>query len=226
LEYSTLEQYDHIIWDWNGTLLDDAAVCVQVLNKILVMHGKPEITLVQYRASFGFPVEDFYRQLGFDFAKDSYDALADEYISLYRQRQFECPLHEGVAGVLEYCLRLGITQSILSAYQQDLLAEAVACFGLASFFVRLAGRTDYFAQGKVAEGLRLIQDLDLDPSRVLMIGDTLHDAQVSKALGIGCVLIGNGHQAASRLESSGCRMLASIRRVPAFLAGRADAVRC
>lgn len=122
--------YAHIIWDWNGTLLDDAPICVQVLNRVLAKYGKPPTTLARYRAQFGFPVEDYYRRLGFDFSVESYDAVADDYIALYRLRQFECPLHDGVPEVVDHCLRAGITQSILSAYQHDLLTEAVRHFGL------------------------------------------------------------------------------------------------
>jgi phosphoglycolate phosphatase len=226
LEYTTLERYDHIIWDWNGTLLDDAAVCVQVLNTLLARHGKPQTTLAQYRAAFGFPVEDYYRKLGFDFTVQSYDALADEYIELYRQRQFDCPLHDGASEALDRCLQAGVTQSVLSAYQQDLLNEAVARFGLSSYFIQLAGRRDYFAQGKVAEGRRLLQDLDLDPSRVVMVGDTSHDAEVSHSLGVDCVLVGRGHQDPARLKGCGCPVLDSIRHVPALLARRAGVAGC
>jgi len=213
--------YAHIIWDWNGTLLNDPPICVQVLNQVLAKYSKPPTTLARYHAQFGFPVEDYYRQLGFDFSVDSYDAVADDYIALYRRRQFECPLHDGVPEVLDQSLRAGITQSILSAYQQDLLTEAVRHFGLGAFFVRLAGLSDYFAASKVGEGRGLIQDLGLKPSQVLMIGDTLHDHQVAQALGVDCLLIGAGHQDPSRLKACGSPLLDSIRQVPAFLAGQA-----
>ena len=213
------KSYRHIIWDWNGTLLDDAPVCVQVLNQVLARHCKPPTTLAQYRAQFSFPVEDYYRQLGFDFSVESYDAVADDYIEIYRQRQYDCPLHDGAPEVLDLALRAGLTQSILSAYHQDLLTAAVSHFGLSSFFVQLVGRKDYFAASKVAEGQRLIRDLGLEPSQILLMGDTLHDHQVAQALGIDCVLIGRGHQAPSRLKGCGSPLLKSIRQVPAFLAG-------
>jgi phosphoglycolate phosphatase len=211
--------YRHIIWDWNGTLLDDAPVCVQVLNQVLAKYGKPLITLPQYRAQFDFPVKDFYRQLGFDFSVESYDAVADDYIEIYRQRQYECPLHDGVPEVLGLCLKAGLTQSILSAYHQDLLTEIVRHFGLSSFFIRLTGLKDYFAASKVAEGQRLIKDLEVEPSQILLVGDTLHDHQVALALGIDCLLIGRGHQAPGRLKDCRAPILDSIRRVPTFLAG-------
>lgn len=205
-------------------MLDDAPVCVQVLNEVLARYGKPLISLDQYRARFGFPVQDFYRHLGFDFCVEPYDVVADDYIELYRRRQVDCLLHDGVPEVLDQCRRSGLTQSILSAYHQDLLTEIVQHFKLAAFFVRLAGRKDHFAASKVAEGHRLIQDLGLDPSQILLVGDTLHDHQVAQHLGVDCVLIGGGHQAPERLRGWGVPVLDSLRQVPVFLSdGQAGA---
>ena len=36
-----LKKYTNIIWDWNGTLLDDAWLCVDVMNGMLKEHGLP-----------------------------------------------------------------------------------------------------------------------------------------------------------------------------------------
>jgi phosphoglycolate phosphatase len=221
-EYPALRPYSHVIWDWNGTLLDDAAICVQVLNQVLAKYGKSKTTLSQYRAQFVFPVKDYYSQLGFDFSRESYDTVADDYIALYRARQMDCPLQDGAREVLAECRTAGLGQSILSAYHQDLLVEVVGHFGLAGFFARLAGLGDYFASSKVAQGRRLIQDLDLPPSRILMVGDTLHDAHVAHDLGVDCVLVGNGHQDPSRLQACGLPVLDSIRQVPGLLFSQLD----
>ena len=50
-----------ILWDWNGTLLDDVALCVDALNRLLARYGYPQrYDRDQYRAIFGFPVQDYY----------------------------------------------------------------------------------------------------------------------------------------------------------------------
>ena len=53
-----LHNYKHIVWDWNGTLLDDAWLCVEVLNQMLSQRGRAAITLEFYRQHFKFPVID------------------------------------------------------------------------------------------------------------------------------------------------------------------------
>ena len=37
-----LTAYAHVIWDWNGTLLDDAWLCVDVMNGVLRAHDLPK----------------------------------------------------------------------------------------------------------------------------------------------------------------------------------------
>ena len=57
-----------LIWDWNGTLLDDVAAAVGALNRMLVKRGARPITIEHYRRRFGFPVRPFYAELGVDLA--------------------------------------------------------------------------------------------------------------------------------------------------------------
>ena len=54
--------FDHVIWDWNGTLLDDAWLCVDVMNGMLCRRALPVLTPAKYEESFDFPVLDFYRR--------------------------------------------------------------------------------------------------------------------------------------------------------------------
>ncbi len=59
-----------LIWDWNGTLLDDVTLCNDCLNQLLEAHGYPQrYDRAGYRELFGFPIEDYYRCAGFDFSR-------------------------------------------------------------------------------------------------------------------------------------------------------------
>jgi phosphoglycolate phosphatase len=208
-----MEKYKHIIWDWNGTLFDDAHLCVEILNESLAKREMPTITVQQYQKEFGFPVKDFYEKRGFDFSNESYDAVAKEYIEEYNKRRFECELREGALKVLRSCKDEGLSQSILSAYQQDMLQEAVEYFGIRGFFTKLFGLNDYYASCKVAHGRELIEELGLSPEKVLMIGDTIHDFEVAKEIGCDCVLIPSGHQFRDRLLSCGVDVMDSLAEV-------------
>ena len=79
----TSTQYKHIIWDWNGTLLNDGWLFVDVMNSILTRRGMDTITLEKYREIFGFPVKDYYLKLGFNLKKEPFEKSGLEFIKGY-----------------------------------------------------------------------------------------------------------------------------------------------
>ncbi len=206
----TTPGYRHIIWDWNGTLLDDAAECLKVLNDLLARRGLATIDLTSYRKTFDFPVIDFYRGLGFNFDNESYDAVADEYIAGYTACVPHCFLQPGARDVLEHFQQAGLTQSVLSAYHQQRLEEAIVHFGLEAYFLRLVGLNDYLAHSKVENGRRWLRELPHDSREVLLIGDTLHDVEVAREMGVDGVLLTTGHQNSDRLRASGIACFDSL----------------
>ncbi len=195
-------KYSHIIWDWNGTLLDDAWLCVEVMGTMLKEHGLPQVDLEKYREIFDFPVKDYYQKLGFDFNKESFEIVGMEFMIRYNQRQKECRLHSGVPELLKAIGKKGYIQCILSAREQNELLQEIRDAGLFSCFSLIFGTDDHYAHGKTDVGLRMLADLGIAKNKILFIGDTLHDAQVATEMGIDCILIPNGHHDAGRLESS------------------------
>jgi phosphoglycolate phosphatase len=212
-----LKKYKHIIWDWNGTLLDDARLCVEILNGVLCGHGKAATNYSRYREEFCIPVIDYYGKLGFDFTVESFDEVAKEYVDGYCLRQFECKLQDGALEVLNAIQSRRLTQSILSAYQQDMLENAVKFFGVIEYFEKIVGLNDIYANGKVENGKKLMKELGYNGKEVLFIGDTVHDFEVSKAIGSDCVLIDDGHQQRQTLELCGTTVLDSITDVVKML---------
>jgi phosphoglycolate phosphatase len=205
-----LAKYEHIIWDWNGTLINDAELCVQILNTMLKKYGKPPVEFEDYREEFDFPVKDYYAKIGIDFNKYSYQEIADEFINEYNRRRFECPLHDGVIEALQQIFDAGLGQSILSAYRQNMLMDSIEHFKIGRFFTNICGLDDHFAVGKMELGIKLVKTLNISKSKILMVGDTVHDYHVSKEIGIGCVLIPDGHHSMEKLLSSGAKVVESI----------------
>jgi len=205
-----LMRYTHIIWDWNGTLLDDAWLCVEVMNGMLHQRDLPPLTLPKYRTIFNFPVRAYYENIGFDFHREPFEQVGLEFVILYNQRQNECQLHPGVTEILSCISGSGIRQLILSARQQEELIAETRKLKVNHFFDRIAGLEDHYAYGKTGAGIRLLKDMALPTGAFLFIGDTLHDAEVARELKIDCLLISHGHHTQSRLESTGFPVYRSL----------------
>ena len=160
-----LTRYHHLIWDWNGTLLDDLDLCIDVMNAILDRRQLPQLHRARYHALFDFPVRTYYERLGFDPAEDSFARLSVEFISGYDARRLESSLHPAARRVLAAASAAGLRQSILSAYRQETLHEIVQHFGLAAHFDHIAGLPNIHAHSKLALGHALVRRLAEDMSQ-------------------------------------------------------------
>ena len=205
-------RYRHIIWDWNGTLLDDTWLCVEVLNQLLADASLRPVTVEQYRAHFGFPVIHFYEWLGFNFTRYSFDDVSRRFIAAYNARRYECRLQPGAREALARFHSAGLPQSVLSAYREDTLREVIAHYGLAHHFTHLSGLDNIHAHGKLDRGRAHLRTLELHetPHAVLLIGDTEHDHEVAAALGADCLLLHHGHMDAARLDGRGAPLAANL----------------
>ncbi len=197
-----IEDYRHVIWDWNGTLLDDLDLCVEVMNGILARRGLPAVDRGRYHAAFDFPVRDYYGRLGLPVDDENFHALSVEFIGAYEARRLEPLLQPGAAEMLAAIARRGRTQSILSAYHHESLRVVVRHHGVSGHFTELHGLDNIYAQSKVALGRAFLATLRVPPRAVLLIGDTLHDLAVAQELGTACALVAHGHHPAERLRQA------------------------
>lgn len=215
----TSSRFRHVVWDWNGTLLDDAALCVQCMNEVLQPRRLPELTPERYQELFDFPVSGYYRRLGFDLTRESFETLGTEFIEIYERRKFTCALQPQARATLETLRVDGLTQSVLSAYRQDTLESFLDHFGVRGFFVRVIGADDHYASGKVEQGRNWIRELGLEPGEVALIGDTTHDFDVARAMGAACALIPCGHHSRAKLAACGAPVFDDLAGVLRWIRG-------
>jgi len=208
-----LSKYKHIIWDWNGTLINDIWLVVEIMNKMLKKRNMPGIDSKKYREIFDFPVIDYYAKLGFNFSKESFEELTVEFISEYYTRFNECKLFNEVEEVLKKIRDMGIPQSILSASKEDVLIEKIKYYGIDKYFNRIIGLENHYAESKVERGKKWIDELNLNPQDVLLMGDTAHDYDVSKHIGCDCLLIANGHYSYERLAKLGVDVIGTLKEM-------------
>jgi len=184
----------HVIFDWNGTILNDMDLCVEVINSVLVKYGLPEINLDFYRRHFRFPVIEYYHSLGFDFDRHCWQEVSQAFIERFEARVESCPLFAGAEELLNDLSAKGIGCSILSAAHRDHLESLVSKHGLAGYFPQRVGAGDTHAHGKVELGKKLMHSLGIDPKEIILIGDTDHDFAVGRELGVDVLLLADGHQ--------------------------------
>ena len=194
-------KFKHVIWDWNGTLVDDTWLFVDIMNGVLKDRNLSGITLDDYRDVFDFPVEDYYTKLGFDFSDEAFKTAGLDFIKIYDGRKFEPKLFDDTIPTLNTLKQLGCSHSVLSAQNVVTLKKSVSHYQLDDMFEYISGLEDHYAIGKVEQGKKLIKNINFDLDQVVMIGDTEHDYEVAEAMKIKCFLMDRGHNSTKRLLS-------------------------
>lgn len=185
-----------VVWDWNGTLLDDVDAGLATTNAVLAAHGRPQLAgRAHYRDQFGFPVREFYRRLGFE-ADEDFLAASRAYVAAWPHHSRDAQLHDGVREVLASIRGLGLVQVLVSATESSALVGQLAPFGLASQFDEVHGGDDAINPAKEHVVAAWLQRSGLRPDEVTMVGDTRHDAQIADALGCRFIRVEHGHQSA------------------------------
>jgi phosphoglycolate phosphatase len=202
-----------IIWDWNGTLLDDIELCINSMNSMLGDRKLKVLDKNSYREIFTFPVKEYYEKAGFDFEAEPFEVPAMQFIDLY-YRDFETAnLFPEVRNVLHFFNKKGYNQSILSAMEHEKLLLSLEDKSIIHFFKNISGIDNHFAYSKVEIGKSLLKKIPFSKSEIVLIGDTLHDQEVADELGIDCVLIANGHQSKERLLGNNAIVINNLEEI-------------
>ena len=200
-------KYKHIIWDWNGTLINDAWLFVELMNQELETRNLPLISVSDYRAKFTFPVKKYYENLGFNFEKEDFEKVGLAFINKFKKRNKEPDLYENTYEVLKKIHTLGINQSIVSAQENNLLNETVRFYKLNNFFKHVAGIGHYYADDKISLAKTIRKKISCDNEEILVIGDSVHDYEVANSLSVDCILFSNGHYSKKRLLKCRCDII-------------------
>ena len=204
-----------VLWDWNGTLLDDLTYAIGVRNRTFPAFGLPRIGSVdEYHRQFTFPVRRYYERAGV--TDETFVAVAHAWMAEYVRGFDTVPLHGDAVETLARFAAAGVRQAVLSATRRDMLESQIARFPIRAYFTDVLGLSDIYARSKEAVGLDYLARCGVPAASTLMIGDTLHDAEVARAMGTGCVLVARGHQSRETLLTAGVPVMDTLLEAAAW----------
>lgn len=207
-----------VLWDWNGTLLDDLAYAIGVRNRTFPAFGLPRIgSVAEYHRQFTFPVRRYYERAGV--TDETFVAVAHAWMAEYVRGFDAVPLHVDAVETLARFAAAGVRQAVLSATRRDMLESQIARFPIRACFTDVLGLSDIYARSKEAVGLDYLARCGVPAASTLMIGDTLHDAEVARAMGTGCVLVARGHQSRETLLTAGVPVMDTLVEAAAWALG-------
>ena len=205
-------RYSHILWDFNGTLLNDVNIGIESANILLKRHGLRELkNLEEYHSVFGFPIIEYYRRLGFDFSKTPYNDLAVEWVEIYDSLANKAFLYKDALQLLKLIQDSTAKQLILSATELKMLTKQLKSLGIYGYFDDVLGTGNIYAYSKKEIAIKWVKECS--PEFPVLIGDTTHDYEVAMAAGFDCILVANGHESKNSLLKTTSTVVDSLKEV-------------
>ena len=198
----------NIIFDFNGTIVDDVDLSIASLNSITTKYLNKEFNLESYRKIFTFPIIDYYRNAGFDFKVKTFEELGYGWYNYYHSHINEARLFDSVIPLLKYNKEHNIKNVIISSSEQNDLINHLKLLGIAEYFDEILGISDIWGGGKIEIAKKFMEDKN--PDNWLLVGDTLHDKSVADEIGVECYLVTCGHQAKQDLLETGCKVIKDV----------------
>lgn len=208
--------YDYVFWDWNGTLFDDAYATCESVNTMLKKRGISPISLESYRELIEVPIINFYKKV-MDVSKETMETLSEEFHFHWAEHLTENPLSENAGMVLESLAKLEIKQYIFSSSKNELIEPFLEKFGICKYFEKVLGAPDCYVGSKIERTCDFIEKNNIDKSKILFVGDMVHDFEVASAIGGDCVLVCHGHQSKKSLEETGSKVVSSLGELLEFI---------
>ena len=192
----------HLVWDWNGTLLDDLTLVVSSTNEAFASVGARSVDSEEHRRQFRRPVAEFYAEiLERAIDEEEFGRLDRIFHEAYRLGLTTTSL---AADALTAIKAWPGTQSLLSMWFHSELVPAVESYGLAGLFARVDGlRTDVGGDLKSGHLASHLAELQVGGDQVVLIGDSLDDAAAAASVGAAAVLYTGGFTHPSRLRAAG-----------------------
>lgn len=207
-----------VIFDWNGTLIDDVWLSVNSVNAVLEKRMLKPITTEFYKEHFRFPVTEFYQEIGLDITKEL-DRVTREFGEHYIASLDKLKLFRDIIPILEELKKEGIDTGIFSAMEHDMLNHHVEIMRISKYFRFIEGIEDVYAGGKVHLGKKILEKSGYSKDEILFVGDTCHDYETAQAIGCNAALISRGHNSAEKLAGTGMPVFSSMTELLEFIRG-------
>ncbi|WP_329169515.1 HAD hydrolase-like protein [Streptomyces sp. NBC_01685] len=214
----------HLVWDWNGTLLDDIHAVLGATNAAFAEVDLEPLTLDQYREMYCVPIPKFYERLmGRLPTPAEWERMDGLFHRHYTEQRTACGLTEGVEELLTRWKVGGRSQSLLSMYGHEHLVPVVRGYGIERHFVRVDGRTGPSGGSKAQHVERHFEVLgEIAPESAVVIGDAVDDAVAAAHVGARAVLYTGGSHSRSSLEAAGVPVVDTLAEAVALAELMAD----
>lgn len=193
--------FDLIAFDWDGTLIDSTALIAGSLQQAAADLGLVVPSHQDAQHVIGLSLVDAMAWLFPDLDADRYEALIERYRFHYLKQDGDIALFAGVRELLNSLREKGYLLAVATGKARRGLDRALLLADLGKFFDATRCADETFSKPHPQMLLELMEELMVDPSRVLMVGDTTHDLQMAANAGTAAVAVTCGAHPPEQLST-------------------------
>lgn len=205
-----MKEYKVIIWDFNGTLIDDVNAALESVNDMLTRRNLPLINMEQYASYVDTPIIKFYEHIFDDLYSMDFGEIAIEFNEGYEKHLPERAVMANAEDVLEYFNQKGKLQTVISATHIDKVTNRLTEFGLTGYFDKILAHNNLIAEDKTHLAVKYFAEKGIKPSEAVVIGDCVADFKMAEAIGCDCILTTQGHQSRKEFAETTALVIDSL----------------
>ncbi len=213
-----MKEYKVIIWDFNGTLIDDIDAALASVNDMLLRRNLPIINFEQYASYVDTPIIKFYEHIFDDLYSMDFSKIADEFNSRYEKHLPENAVMANAEEVLEYFNSKGKLQTVISATHIDKVMNRLTQFGLTKHFDKILAHNNLIAEDKTHLAVKYFAEKGISPQEAVVIGDCVADFKMAEVLGCDCILTTQGHQSRKEFAQTSATVIDSLSELKNIIA--------
>lgn len=212
------KQFDLLIFDWDGTLMDSAGVIADSIQRACEDIGQPAPSDRASRQIIGLGLIQALQTLLPDLPADDYPRLVERYRHHYLSRDDQIPLFDGVADGIRELHECGFQLAVATGKSRLGLSRALDASGLGPWFAATRCADQTHSKPHPAMVLELLDELDAESAHALVIGDTSHDLLMASNAGVASLGVTYGaHEAGDLHPHAPLALMNSFAEVHAWL---------
>ena len=199
-----MKQKFTILFDLDGTLVDTAPDLMRAHNHVMKKFGYPTKSTEEIRNLVGQGAGAMLGRSIWGQAKKEFSKVQDDKIKKEMVKDFvdfygknivnESTLISGVREFLIWSKKNDISMAVCTNKQEHLAIDLLKKIGIYNFFEYVAGHNTFdYCKPDPRHLTSVIEILDGDIKKTLMIGDSETDANAAKSAGIPVILLEDGY---------------------------------
>lgn len=186
------QQFDLIVFDWDGTLMDSAGAIVASIQGACRDLGLAVPSEQASRHIIGLGLSEAIAHLLPTLPEADYPKLVDRYRHHFLSQDADIPLFVGAERIVRDLNQAGFLLGVATGKSRRGLDRVLEQTGLGSFFHSTRCADECFSKPHPEMLEQLMDELGAARQRTLMIGDTSHDLQMAQNAGVAALAVSYG----------------------------------